>query len=61
MCCHVYLGGDVFSCRLMEPMNKLAEKPAIAPFAVDEVHCVSKWGHDFSPDYRSALVFDIIC
>jgi len=43
--------------RLMEPLKKLAEKPGIALFAIDEVHCVSKWGHDFRPDYRSALVF----
>jgi Werner syndrome ATP-dependent helicase len=46
--------------RLMEPLKKLAEKPGIALFAIDEVHCVSKWGHDFRPDYRSALVFDIL-
>ena len=61
MCCHAYLGADVSSCRLMEPLKKLAEKPGIALFAIDEVHCVSKWGHDFRPDYRSALVFDILC
>lgn len=47
-------------CRLMEPLKKLAEKPGIALFAIDEVHCVSKWGHDFRPDYRSAFVFDIL-
>jgi hypothetical protein len=39
--------GDAFSCILMEPLNKLAEKPGIAPFAIDEVHCVSKWGLNF--------------
>ncbi|PRQ26523.1 putative DNA helicase [Rosa chinensis] len=38
--------------RLIKPLQKLAELRGIALFAIDEVHCVSKWGHDFWPDYR---------
>ncbi|CAL5378788.1 unnamed protein product [Camellia sinensis] len=42
--------------RLIKPLQSLAERRGIALFAIDEVHCVSKWGHDFRPDYRRLSV-----
>lgn len=44
-----------YVCRLIKPLQRLAEGRGIALFAIDEVHCVSKWGHDFRPDYRFVL------
>uniref|UniRef100_A0A1J3EHW5 ATP-dependent DNA helicase n=1 Tax=Noccaea caerulescens TaxID=107243 RepID=A0A1J3EHW5_NOCCA len=42
--------------RLIKPLQKLAKTRGIALFAIDEAHCVSKWGHDFRPHYRKLSV-----
>ena len=43
------------SAQLMTALRGLHQRKRLARIVIDEAHCVSQWGHDFRPDYKTLV------
>eukprot|EP00927_Polykrikos_kofoidii_P030910 TRINITY_DN2658_c0_g1_i1.p1 TRINITY_DN2658_c0_g1~~TRINITY_DN2658_c0_g1_i1.p1 ORF type:complete len:823 (+),score=88.80 TRINITY_DN2658_c0_g1_i1:73-2469(+) len=48
----VYLCPETLERLVKTGLRELEAKDGIGLLAIDEVHCISKWGHDFRPSYK---------